>query len=470
MQLHHILLSALLALIPAAPSMAQRGQVSKLAARPIAKPAGQSLVVSWRMVMDSLQLRPNQTMVFTPVIEDNQGNTHVMRSIMVNGRRQHIVYQRNGNKNYPDAIELYHRNGTAQSYDYRETCDLEPWMNNATVRINTDTCGCGNLVGSNAGQPIEINPHWESKCALANAEANYGTDDPVLSLQGKAYLDFPVNRTELHPDYHNNAAELHKIMSTIDTVRNNKHVDITSISIHGYASPEGPWANNVRLAQGRAATLTDYVKSQYNFPASIYHVASTPEDWAGLDSFVVRSNLADKEAILRIIRSDMEPDPKDKYIKDNYPEAYRTILNAWYPYLRHSDYEVKYKIRPMSDQEAAQLIRTEPRLLSLNKMYRIANLYEKGSEEYNEVLLTAANVYPSDTNANLNAANVALRKGDTLLAKSYLKRAGNTPAATNAQGVIALIEGNYPEATRLFKIAEAAGCAEATKNLGLMEE
>ena len=380
MSIKHIIATSLLALAPLA-ACAQGNSMHQLAARPMAKPAGESLVVTWRMTMDSMRIRSNQTLVFTPVIEDKHGHTQTLRSIMVNGRRQHYVFLRNGNKHYPDAIELQRHNGTAQCYNYREAIDLEPWMNDATLRIATDTCGCGNLVGNSAGTPVDINPHWERKCALANVMPAVSADDPVLSLQGKAYLDFPVNRTELHPDYHNNAAELHKIMSTIDTVRHNPNVSITSISIHGYASPEGSWTNNARLAQGRAATLKEYVRNQYDIPAKTYHVDFTPEDWAGLDTFIVRSNMADKQALLGIVRADMDPDAKDAQLKQRYPEAYSILLNACYPYLRHSDYEVKYKIRPMSDREAAALISTEPRLLSLTKMYRIAALYEPGSDQ-----------------------------------------------------------------------------------------
>ena len=114
-----------------------------------AKPAGSNnFVVSWQMVMDSLRVRPNQTLVFTPVIEDGKGHTQVMRSLIVNGRKQHYVYLRNGgNPNYPEATELQRHNGQPQSYDYREVIAQEPWMKEASVRINTDTCGCGNLMG-----------------------------------------------------------------------------------------------------------------------------------------------------------------------------------------------------------------------------------------------------------------------------------------------------------------------------------
>ena len=123
----------------------------------------------------------------------------------------------------------------------------------------------------------------------------------------------------------------------------------------------------------------------------------------------------------------------------------------------------------MTDQEAAQLIDTEPRLLSLTKMCRIARLYEVGSDDYNKVILTAANVFPTDTTANVNAANVMIRKGDLITAKEYLKRAGNTPEANNALGIIALTEMRYDDARSLFTQAAQAGCQEAKKNLELMQ-
>lgn len=171
--------------------------------------AGNSFVVSWRLVLDSLHLASNRQMVFTPVLEDANGNVATLRSVMVNGRNQHYVFLRNGSKNYPDAIELRRVNGQKQTYDYREAIPLGPWMADATLRINEDTCGCGNLLGSRPGTPVDVNPHLERRVSLAFMPT-VAAPDPVFTLHGRAYLDFPVNRTELYPDYHNNPAELHK--------------------------------------------------------------------------------------------------------------------------------------------------------------------------------------------------------------------------------------------------------------------
>ena len=103
-------------------------------------------------------------------------------------------------------------------------------------------------------------------------------------LKGSAYIDFPVNRTEIYEDYRRNPIELAKIRATIDTVRNDADTRITSIRIKGYASPEGSYANNTRLAQGRTETLKDYVQRLYKFSRLVSWLQTTSlrtgQDWS----------------------------------------------------------------------------------------------------------------------------------------------------------------------------------------------
>lgn len=73
--------------------------------------------------------------------------------------------------------------------------------------------------------------------------------------EGRAYLDFPVNQTKIYPEYRRNPSELEKIKATVDVVKNDANTQITEIDITGYASPEGRYASNARLAQGRAEAL-----------------------------------------------------------------------------------------------------------------------------------------------------------------------------------------------------------------------
>lgn len=71
----------------------------------------------------------------------------------------------------------------------------------------------------------------------------------VREESGRAYLDFPLNETTIYPEYRNNPTELAKIKRSIDLIKNDTNVVISHIDIHGYASPEGPYSNNERLAR-----------------------------------------------------------------------------------------------------------------------------------------------------------------------------------------------------------------------------
>lgn len=61
------------------------------------KPVGDRLVLKTVFVLDELRQRSNQQTVYTPILEGKDGQTVLFKSLMVNGRRQHLYYMRNGN-------------------------------------------------------------------------------------------------------------------------------------------------------------------------------------------------------------------------------------------------------------------------------------------------------------------------------------------------------------------------------------
>lgn len=431
-------------------------------------PADDKLLVSMCLNMDSLYLKSNQMLAYTPIVEDTIGNKMPLKPVLVMGRNQHYVYQRSGNRNYPEAIEVRRKNHTAQQYHYSCVIPLEPWMKEAWLNVAEDLCGCGDLLNQDRipGMPVDYHPEKEilNVYMAPRVEAN-----KIRVESGSAFLDFPVNKTDIRPTYRDNQRELEKIIATIDLVKNDSNTIITNIDIHGYASPEGSYSNNERLAKGRSIALKEYVSKLYDFPKGIFTVHYTPEDWVGLRKRVVASNqLAKKEEILATIDGSREPDNKDYALKTFYPTDYQYILNEIYPALRHSDYEVTYRVKAFDVEEAKQVFKTKPKQLSLNELFMVAQTYKPGSAEYNEVFETAVRLFPNDTVANLNAANVALDKGDLDQAASYLSKAGDSPAAIHARGVLAMRQKRFDEAETFLQEASAKGVSEAKKNLEIL--
>ena len=145
------------------------------------------------------------------------------------------------------------------------------------------------------------------------------------------------------------------------------------------------------------------------------------------------------------------------------------MLSTYYPALRHSDYVVSYTVKPFSVEEAKEVLKTKPQQLSLEEMFMVAQTYEPGSKEFNDVMETAVRLYPQDQTANLNAACARMEAGDLQGAAEYLERAGNSPEAIHAKGVLAMIKGDTAQAKSLLTQAAQAGAKGATENLKLAE-
>lgn len=418
------------------------------------------LIVKLGLDVTDVNVSKSESVVFTPVVSRGD-SLRSLPAVVLNGRQRDILYKRLNRKVKEYA---YRRNGTDEQHiPYMADTPWADWMKGARVVLVKDSCGCGwQNLGPASHVPVGlIDPDWPLAFIQPSAEVKR------YELSGSAFLDFPVDRTEIYPDYRKNPTELQKIIESINTVKNDANARITHISIHGYASPESPYEHNDWLAQHRAAALRDYVCQLMSLPHDIFDIQSTPEDWAGLRRYVSESNINHRSEILALIDGDMAPDPKEWKIKLTYPEEYRFMLANWYPALRHSDYIVQYTVRSFTVEEAKELLHTKPQQLSLNEFYLVAQLYEPGTPEFAEVFDIAVRMYPNEPVANLNAANAALKEGNLDKAAAYLDRAGQSPQAIHARGVLAALKKDYAQGRTYFEQAapEVPEAAEALQTI-----
>lgn len=421
------------------------------------------VTVAMDLCLDSLKLPTNNQLIYTPMIKTPQG-LQKLPEIVINGRRQQIMYERGvGKKSLnlsPQALVVRRENKKPQTLKYQATIPLAKQIKNYDLNIHEDLCGCGDLED---GSDFNLRRRRQPVAAFVRPAVEAVK---VRHLDKRAYIDFPVDRIELYADYRRNPAQLDSIIRTINALKEDKNLEVSSINIHGYASPESPYSHNDYLAKNRAKTLTDYVRRMVKLPNSLFTVSSTPEDWEGLRNYVSSSNLEDKAAILAIIDDkSLDPDAREWKIKKQYPSEYRFMLDTWYPALRHSDYHITYQVKPFNVEEAKEIIKTKPQQLSQEEMFMVAQTYEPGSAEFNDVMEIAVRMFPDNETANLNAANTRLNAGDADGAKAYLDKAGNSAEAKNARGVYELLKGNDAQARNYFEQAAQAGVASAKENL-----
>lgn len=180
-----------------------------------------------------------------------------------------------------------------------------------------------------------------------------------------------------------------------------------------------------------------------------------------------------REQVLNTIRqnSHREPDAREwtvKTIDNRVP--YQYMLKHIYPTLRRIELDVDYVVSNFSDTDARELIFTRPELLSLNEIFRVARLYEEGSETYNRVYRVATEQFPKNVIANNNMAAALLRAGDAAAAYPYLQNIVNDPRAYVNIGVYYYIAGDPDRAAEYFAKAEAEGITKGSDNLKLMQE
>ena len=422
-----------------------------------------ALSVSMDLNLDSLYLPSNLQLVYTPVFKTRQGEIK-MPQIVINGRRQQIMFERGVGKKQlnlsPEALVVRRTNKKVQTVNYSASIPLSGQVKNYDLNMHEDLCGCGNM---EEGNDFNLRHRRQPQAVFVRPAVEAVK---VRHLDKRAYIDFPVNRIELHADYRRNPAQLDSIVRTINALKDDKNLEVSAINIHGYASPESPYSHNDYLAKNRAKTLTDYVRRMVALPTQLFTVSSTAEDWDGLRNYLKDSNLEHKTEILAIANDEkMDPDAREQKIKKLYPSEYRFMLDTWYPALRHSDYHITYKVKPFDVDEAKEIIKTKPQQLSQEEMFMVAQTYEPGSKEFNDVMEIAVRMFPENETANLNAANTRLNAGDADGAKFYLDKAGNSPEALNARGVYESLKGNDQQARYYFGLADKAGVKAAKENL-----
>lgn len=434
------------------------------------KRRGEHMAVKMDVDFSSLDVSSNRAVVFTPIIVNGKDSLD-LSSVGVYGRKRYYYYVRNDKSLITGEKGKSYRSAECpETMDYNVMVPYSQWMDGSYLLLHRRDYGCCNKIVDE--QFAQLASFKEMVFAPQYVYVRPKTEtSKSRSLSGRAFVDFVVNKTNINPNYRNNAVELGKIQASIDSIKADKDITITSLSIKGFASPEGSYANNERLAKGRTESLKKYVQNLYHFEKDFIKTSYEPEDWDGLKNFVAASALAGKEGILEIIGGDQEPDRKEAAIRKAYAGDYAQLLRECYPALRHSDYTIEYTIRSYTDvNEIKKVFAESPQKLSLEEFYILANEYGDDARELNDVFETAVRMYPNDPVANLNAAISEMQNGDMRSAKPHLDKAGNSPEATYARGIYAAFAKDYDKALELLTEAQKQGIAGAANAIGQVNE
>lgn len=437
---------------------------------------GNSLYVGMTVDMANLTIGSQRSLSLIPLLTDGQHNVP-LQEIVVNGKKRQKAYIRSLvlSKQEPSAIIIPY--DKRETFNYTQVIPYQPWMANASLQLVENLCGCGNYQEMNAQELITNDVSTEAKRLSAMSPVVAYIQPPVevvkaRSEQYEAHLDFPVSKSVILTDFMNNHAELMNIHSMFDKIQNDKNLTVTGVSIEGWASPEGPLAFNQKLSQNRANALKEYLVKNEKSPSKLYKVSFGGENWEGLVKALEASNMKDKETFISIIKNTTDDvKRKQEIMKVGGGAPYRTMLKEIYPGLRKVNLTLDYTVVNFDVEQGVVVIKQNPKYLSLNEMYQVANIYPKGSKDFVDVFDIAVRMYPNDPIANLNAAAVALTNKDLNGAMKFMAKADATTAEyINNVGVYEFLNGNVERAKAAFTEAAKLGNPAAQQNLQQLEQ
>lgn len=455
---------------------------------------GNDCAVAADIVLDGFSLASNEQVLVTPIIESpNAGQSLQLPTILFSGRNMHYVYQRQGTAlatagNAYNIIDEQRRyNGTPQTYAYRETTAFQPWMMSTDARLvfAYDVCGCGAFATRDLENPYLLALNPVEQMLVAPFPTPDSSKRKPTNHNGRARVQFEVNRTELHVQPYvcksgqriDNRQQLQVIDDSISYALKNPNVEIESISICGYASPESPYDHNDFLATNRSRALSEYIADKYRLPRERSHYSAVPENWVEFDSLARVSRDITEEQRRELRQLIAQPcygpadyDAKETTLKTDprFAQLYKTkILPEWFPLLRCTQFTITTQLKPLTPIQLRDVMAKNPELMSLDEIYMVANSYEHGSPEFLNAMEVALKWYPNDPVANGNAAAIAIERKDYAAAETYLAKAGQSPESNVLRGIVATYKGDYDAARRYFE--QAPSCPEAQRNLLLIK-
>lgn len=234
-------------------------------------------------------------------------------------------------------------------------------------------------------------------------------------------LTYPVNKTMIVPTLHRNAQELHRIDSELAEIKKHPDLQVLGIRVEGFASPEGPYDGNIRLAEGRARAIIDYVAGKTGWSRALFSLGRMEENWQGLQDTLQKDlSLPLRAEALQLLSS--QPDKETVKHQLTQLKGYTDLLHSVYPYLRLSSYTVDYELPVYPLPRAKELLYSDPKSLSPEEIYAVALDYGLTSGEGLKALSILHQLYPESELSRCYRAAQALESDQPSLVLSLLEK------------------------------------------------
>lgn len=384
-----------------------------------------------------------------------RGTSATFQGEKVEGNNQTISYQIGGN------------------YSMKTTFDYVPEMQKSELYLTFDA-----TVGKKSVDVPEVKvadgviaTSELVKRTVLSAQPSLAPDSfhRVTEQKQVANIKFLIQQANLRQSElkSNSVTEFVELLKKINADR--EGLNLSSVEISAYASPDGGVELNDRLASQRQKNTEKYVAQQLkatsNTDANV-DTKYTAQDWEGFQELVQASNIQDKDVILRVLSMYKDPEEREQQIK-NMSESFQELAEGILPQLRRARMTINYEVIGRDDEQIMAQYKEDPTQLSLEELIYAATLTDNADEQ-EQIYKTAIAQYPNDCRAYNNVAAIEYAKGNYSEAMTYARKAqavSGSNSETNANlGLLALQAGDVQTAEGY--IAKATDCANLNEIVG----
>lgn len=289
----------------------------------------------------------------------------------------------------------------------------------------------------------------------------------IIAEQVDADILFLINQANIRDNQLRTQA-MTGLNSRISEANQDSRQEIEEINISSYASPDGSYDFNSKLAQKREDSTKAYMNKQLKGVSFGELTADfTPEDWEGFRRLVSESNIQDKDLILSVLSMYKDPEEREREIH-NLSSVFEQLAEEILPQLRYSRITAKINVIGKSDDEIAAAFAKNPSSLSVDELLYYATLTDSADKRA-EIYSAAAEAYPTDYRTFNNLGMAQYQLGDFDAARASFAQASRlAPQSAEPQmnmGLVSLVEGKYDDAQSRF--GSAAGVPELGEALGV---
>ena len=314
------------------------------------------------------------------------------------------------------------------------------------------------------------------KRTLTTAQAAIAPDayQRINKQKQEANIKFLIQQANLRKSElaNNSVQEFVKMLQRINNDRQGLNLD--NVEVSAYASPDGGFSINDRLAAERQKNSEQYVNQELKKIKMDANVDAkyTAQDWEGFQELVKASDIQDKDVILRVLSMYKDPEEREQQIK-NISSAFRELADGILPQLRRARLTINYETVGRSDDQILEQIKSDATKLSIEELLYGAALKDNLNEK-EDIYKLATEIYPSDARAYNNLATIQYARGNYKAADQYIQKAqslqANLPEAQANLGMIALQAGDLKTAEQYIAGATGAnGLQEVLGNLHLAQ-